>query len=88
MKIYTKVVGNLQFLSGNYDAINGIHRKLRVCIRYYCRGYISLKWSLILGVILAFLIYVRLFTQPLTTMAQATTSLQSGTAAADVYLSF
>ncbi|ABX81836.1 ABC transporter ATP-binding protein [Acholeplasma laidlawii] len=40
------------------------------------------------GVILAFLIYVRLFTQPLSTMAQAMTSLQSGTAAAERVFEF
>lgn len=40
------------------------------------------------GVVLAFIIYVRLFTQPLSTMAQSMSSLQSGTAASERVFEF
>ena len=40
------------------------------------------------GVIVAFMIYVRLFTNPLTTIAQGTSSLQSAAAAAERVFEF
>lgn len=40
------------------------------------------------GVVLAFIIYARLFTQPLSTMAQSMTALQSGTAASERVFDF
>ncbi|HHT98772.1 MAG TPA: ABC transporter ATP-binding protein [Acholeplasma sp.] len=40
------------------------------------------------GVILAFIIYIRLFTQPLSNISQAMTSLQSGTAASERVFDF
>lgn len=44
-------------------------------------GLLALQGSISFGVIVAFMVYVRLFTQPLSQIAQAATSLQSATAA-------
>jgi ATP-binding cassette subfamily B protein len=51
-------------------------------------GVLALHGSISFGVIVAFMIYVRLFTQPLGQMAQAATSLQSTAAASERVFAF
>src|SRR5690554_241833 len=51
-------------------------------------GAVLVSRGVSFGVIIAFLIYVRLFTQPLAQIAQAMTSLQTGTAAAERVFEF
>lgn len=51
-------------------------------------GALALNGHISFGVIVAFMIYIRLFTQPLSQMAQAATSLQSAAAASERVFAF
>jgi ATP-binding cassette subfamily B protein len=51
-------------------------------------GVLALNGSISFGVIVAFMIYIRLFTQPLGQMAQAATALQSTAAASERVFAF
>ncbi len=77
-----------QFLSGIMMPLMGFIGNLGYVSVIIVGAILASSGRVDFGVILAFLIYVRLFTQPLTTMAQATTSLQSGTAAAERVFEF
>lgn len=77
-----------QFLSGIMMPLMGFIGNLGYVSVIIVGAILASRSRVDFGVILAFLIYVRLFTQPLTTMAQATTSLQSGTAAAERVFEF
>ncbi|WP_025725407.1 ABC transporter ATP-binding protein [Acholeplasma granularum] len=77
-----------QFLSGIMMPMMGFVGNLGYVAVIIVGALLVSKGNLEFGVILAFLIYVRLFTQPLSTMAQAMTSLQSGTAAAERVFEF
>ena len=47
---------------------------------------LTINGSISFGIVVAFIMYVRLFTQPLSQIAQAVQSLQSAAAAGDAYL--
>lgn len=72
-----------QFLSGLMQPLMGFVGNfgyVAVCI---VGALLTLKGSISFGVIVAFMIYVRLFTNPLSQIAQAFTSLQSTAAAGE-----
>ena len=77
-----------QFLSGMMHPLMnfiGNFGYVAVCI---VGGLLTMNHVISFGVIVAFMIYVRLFTNPLTTIAQATSSLQSAAAAAERIFEF
>ena len=77
-----------QFLSGLMMPIMqfiGNFGYVAICV---VGGILVTKGSISIGVIVAFMIYVRLFTQPLAQMAQAATSLQSTAAASERVFEF
>ena len=77
-----------QFLSGMMHPLMnfiGNFGYVAVCI---VGGLLTVNHVISFGVIVAFMIYVRLFTNPLTTIAQATSSLQSAAAAAERIFEF
>ncbi len=51
-------------------------------------AYLTFEGHITIGVIVAYMIYIRLFTQPLSTIAQSLTSLQSATAASERIFDF
>ena len=77
-----------QFLSGMMHPLMnfiGNFGYVAVCI---VGALLTMNHVISFGVIVAFMIYVRLFTNPLTTIAQATSSLQSAAAAAERIFEF
>lgn len=77
-----------QFLSGMMQpvmAFVGNFGYVAVCV---AGGLLTMNNVISFGVIVAFMIYVRLFTNPLTQIAQATTSLQSTAAASERVFEF
>ncbi len=77
-----------QFLSGLMQPIMmfvGNFGYVAVCI---CGAILTMNDVISFGVIVAFMTYVRLFTNPLTQMAQAMTSLQSTAAASERVFEF
>lgn len=77
-----------QFLSGMMHPLMnfiGNFGYVAVCI---VGALLTMNHVISFGVIVAFMIYVRLFTNPLTTIAQATSSLQSAAAAAERVFEF
>ena len=77
-----------QFLSGMMQpvmAFVGNFGYVAVCV---VGGLLTMNNVISFGVIVAFMIYVRLFTNPLTQIAQATTSLQSTAAASERVFEF
>ncbi|MFZ7102048.1 MAG: ABC transporter ATP-binding protein [Peptococcaceae bacterium] len=77
-----------QFLSGLMMPLMtfiGNFGYLAVCV---VGGAMALNGSISFGVIVAFMIYIRLFTQPLSQMAQAATNLQSAAAAGERVFQF
>ena len=77
-----------QFLSGMMQPIMafvGNFGYVAVCV---VGGLLTMNNVISFGVIVAFMIYVRLFTNPLTQIAQATTSLQSTAAASERVFEF
>lgn len=77
-----------QFLSGLMMPLMnfiGNFGYVAVCV---VGGALTLKGKISFGVIVAFMVYVRLFTQPLSQIAQAATSLQSAAAAGERVFEF
>lgn len=77
-----------QFLSGLMPIIMafiGNFGYVAVCI---VGAILSMNGSISIGVIVAFMIYIRLFTNPLSQIAQAATSLQSAAAASERVFEF
>lgn len=77
-----------QFLSGMMHPLMnfvGNFGYVAVCI---VGALLTMNHVISFGVIVAFMIYVRLFTNPLTTIAQGTSSLQSAAAAAERVFEF
>ena len=77
-----------QFLSGIMQPLMNVIGNLgyvAVCVLGAARG---MNGSITVGVITAFILYVRLFTSPLTTIAQGMTQLQSAAAAGDRVFDF
>ena len=77
-----------QFLAGIMSPIMafvGNFGYVAVCV---VGAILTMKGHITFGVIVAFMLYVRLFTNPLSTIAQALSSLQSGTAASERVFEF
>ena len=77
-----------QFLSGLMPTIMGFIGNfgyVAVCI---VGALLTMNGSISIGVIVAFMIYIRLFTNPLSQIAQALTSLQSAAAASERVFEF
>lgn len=77
-----------QFLSGLMHPIMGFIGNfgyVAVCI---VGAILTLKGTISFGVIIAFMIYIRLFTNPLSQLAQSMTSLQSAAAASERVFEF
>jgi ATP-binding cassette subfamily B protein len=77
-----------QFMSGLMMPIMifiGNFGYVSVCV---VGAFLALKGSISFGVIVAFMLYVRFFTQPLSQLAQAATSLQSTAAAGERVFEF
>ena len=77
-----------QFLSGLMGPLMKFIGNLGFVVVCVLGSFLAVNGTITFGVIIAFLIYVRLFTQPLSQIAQAMTSLQSTTAAADRVVEF
>lgn len=70
-----------QFLSGIMQPLMGFIGNLGYVAVCVTGAVLTMNSDISFGVIVAFMVYVRLFTQPLSQMAQAATSLQSASAA-------
>lgn len=70
-----------QFLSGIMQPLMGFIGNLGYVAVCVTGAVLTMNGDINFGVIVAFMVYVRLFTQPLSQMAQAATSLQSASAA-------
>lgn len=77
-QFYSGIMGPLMELSGNCGY-------LAVCV---VGAILTQSGAISFGVIVAFIVYVKLFTQPLGQVAQAVTSLQSAGAAAERVFAF
>ena len=94
-KVFDKLNNNVykcerksQFLSGLMMPIMsfvGNFGYVAVCV---VGAILTMKGHISFGVIIAFMLYIRLFTNPLSQIAEAMTSLQSGTAASDRVFEF
>lgn len=93
--VFTRLNGTLrdsawksQFLSGLMQPLMsfiGNFGYVAVCV---VGGALALSGHIDFGVIVAFILYVRLFSQPLSSIAQAATSMQSAAAAAERVFDF
>ncbi len=72
-----------QFMSGLMMPLMTIIGNIGYVVICIVGASMVLSGSISFGVVVAFMIYIRLFTQPLTQMAQAATALQSTAAAAE-----
>lgn len=70
-----------QFLSGIMQPLMGFIGNLGYVAVCVTGAVLVMNGDISFGVIVAFMVYIRLFTQPLSQMAQAATSLQSASAA-------
>ena len=77
-----------QFASGTMHPIMGFVGNLGYVIVCVIGAVLFIKGKISFGVITAFMIYIRLFTNPLTQIAQAMTSLQQSAAASDRVFNF
>jgi len=77
-----------QFLSGLMHPIMGFVGNLGYVAVCVVGALLTMNNIISYGVIIAFIIYVRMFTNPLSQMAQAMTSLQSTTAASERVFEF
>ena len=77
-----------QFLSGLMHPIMGFIGNFGYVMVSIVGGLLVNNGSISFGVIIAFILYVRLFTNPLTQMAQAMTNLQSVAAASERVFEF
>ena len=72
----------------HHAAADECHRQPRLCRLCVLGAALVMNGSIKFGVITAFILYVRLFTSPLTTIAQGMTQLQSAAAAGDRVFDF
>ena len=72
-----------QFTSGTMHPLMGFIGNLGYVIVCIIGSMLFIKGKITFGVITAFMIYIRLFTRPLTQIAQAMTSLQQSAAASE-----
>ena len=77
-----------QFISGTMNPIMGFVGNLGYAAVCIIGAILFLKGEISFGVITAFMIYVRLFTNPLTQIAQAMTSVQAAAAASERIFEF
>ncbi len=77
-----------QFLSGLMQPLMGFIGNFGYVAVCVVGGVLAVNGSIEFGVIIAFTMYVRLFTQPLSQLAQSATSLQSTAAAGERVLEF
>lgn len=77
-----------QFLSGLMMPIMTFIGNLAYVVVCVVGAVLAFKGTISFGVIVAFMVYIRLFTQPLSTLAQATTTLQSTAAACERIFGF
>lgn len=77
-----------QFMSGLMQPFMGFIGNLGYVAVCVVGAVLAKNGTISFGVIVAFMVYVRLFTQPLSTLAQAATSLQSTAAASERVFDF
>ncbi|MDR0937483.1 MAG: ABC transporter ATP-binding protein/permease [Oscillospiraceae bacterium] len=77
-----------QFLSGLMMPLMGFIGNFGYVAVCVVGAYLVMNGTITFGVIVAFMIYIRLFTQPLSQMAQSFTSMQSTAAAAERVFEF
>ena len=77
-----------QFTSGTMHPLMGFIGNLGYVIVCVIGSMLFIKGKITFGVITAFMIYIRLFTRPLTQIAQAMTSLQQSAAASERVFDF
>lgn len=77
-----------QFMSGLMQPLMGFVGNLGYVAVCVTGAVLTLNGTISFSVIVAFMLYVRLFTQPLTQLAQAATSLQSAAAASERVFEF
>ena len=77
-----------QFLSGVMQPLMNIIGNLGYVAVCVIGAVLAINGEIKFGVIIAFIMYVRLFTSPLSTIAQGMTSMQSAAAAGDRVLDF
>ena len=77
-----------QFMSGVMQPLMNLIGNLGYVVVCVVGAVLTINGSITFGVIVAFMIYVRLFTQPLSQMAQAATNLQSAAAAGERVFEF
>ncbi|MFV0529651.1 MAG: ABC transporter ATP-binding protein [Lachnospiraceae bacterium] len=77
-----------QFLSGLMMPIMMFIGNLSYVAVCVTGAVLAMQGSISFGVIVAFMVYIRLFTQPLSTLAQAATTLQSTAAASERVFEF
>ncbi len=77
-----------QFLSGVMQPLMNIIGNLGYVAVCVIGAILAINGEIKFGVIIAFIMYVRLFTSPLSTIAQGMTSMQSAAAAGDRVLDF
>ncbi|MDD6734602.1 MAG: ABC transporter ATP-binding protein [Lachnospiraceae bacterium] len=77
-----------QFLSGLMQPIMGFVGNLGYVVVCVFGAYLTTQKGMDFAVIVAFMMYIRFFTQPLSQIAQATTSLQSTAASAERVFEF
>lgn len=77
-----------QFLSGIMQPLMGFIGNFGYVMVCVVGAILALNGTISFGVIVAFMVYVRMFTQPLSSLAQAVSSLQSASAALDRVFTF
>lgn len=77
-----------QFMSGLMQPLMGFIGNLGYVVVCVVGALLALNGVITFGVIVAFMIYVRMFTQPLSQLAQAATTLQSTAAASERVFQF
>ena len=94
-KTFNKINGDLyesawksQFLSGIMMPIMSFISNFGYVVVCVVGAFLATKGDISFGVIVAFMIYIRLFTQPLSQFAQAATNLQSTAAASERVFKF
>lgn len=77
-----------QFLSGVMQPLMNVVGNLGYVVVCVVGSALAMNGQISFGVIIAFIMYVRLFTSPLTTLAQGMTNMQSAAAAGDRIFDF
>lgn len=77
-----------QFISGLMQPMMGFIGNLGYVLVCIVGAILTMNNTITFGVIVAFMIYIRLFTQPLSQVAQAMTSMQSAAAASERVFEF